>query len=155
MLGMGLVLAAVGATPGAFAGEPPRTGGESPSPAAGALYDQAVRSFARKDGAYRRALVGSLRSPNRLERKLALERLEKLPELVDASVVDALVPILEETTPLGPVRIWEQNVGGSNPLAPTELSSGMAAVFREGPAAGGRHSRELAAGVQQTRARAA
>ena len=49
------------------------------------------------------------------------------------------------------LHFWEQNVAGSNPVAPTEISSGIAAVFRSRPKARDRRFCELAARVQQTR----
>ena len=68
------------------------------------LAREATDSFGNGAAVNRRFLLAALSSSNRFQRKLALEEIDRYPGFIDRDVVLALVPLLEETTPLPPVE---------------------------------------------------
>ena len=93
-----------------------RAAGAGNKPSDVDLNEQARRRVAAADAVFRKALVLSLRSPNAFERRMALERLGKLPDLINVEVVNALVPVLEDGVPLPPEWcLSTMETGGGGP----------------------------------------
>jgi hypothetical protein len=64
------------------------------------LNQKARRRMDAADATFRKSLITSLQSQNVFEQRMALERLGKLPDLINDEVIGALVPLLEDTKPL-------------------------------------------------------